>query len=72
MEKMFIKFQNRFVNLQAVSYVETTEDGGMIVELMTRDLPVRLDAAETAEFQQVLARFSFQTRTEERAMTPGS
>ncbi len=63
MEKMFIKLRNRFVNLQAVSYVETTEDGGMALELMNRDHPVRLSAAEAAEFQQVLERCSFQIRS---------
>ncbi len=66
MEKIFIKFQNRFVNLQAVSYVETTEDGGMALDLMHRDHSVRLNAAEAADFQQVLARFSVQIRTEDR------
>ena len=63
MDKTFIKFRNCFVNLQTVSYVERTEDGGMSLTVANRAHPVRLSAAEASEFEEILARFSLQPRT---------
>ena len=62
MDKTFVKLRNCFVNLQTVSYVETTEDGGMSITLTNRDHPVRLSATEASGFQEILGRFLLQAR----------
>ena len=63
MDKTFIKFRNCFVNLQTVSYVERTEDGGVSITVANRDHPVRVSAAEASDLEDILARFSLQPRT---------
>ena len=62
MDKTFIKFRNCFVNLQTVSYVERTEDGGISITVLNRDHPVRLSAAEASDFEGMLTRFLLQPR----------
>ncbi len=62
MERPFIKFQNYFINLEAVVCIESTEDGGMAITLMNREHPIRLGPKEAAEFSQLVARYSLQLR----------
>ena len=63
MDKTFVKCRNAFVNLQSVSYVERTEDGGLSITVVNRDQPVRLSAAEASDFEEILARFLLPPRT---------
>ena len=62
MDRPFIKFRNYFINLEAVACIETTEDGGMAITVMNRDLPIRLGAHDAAAFAQIMGRFSLQLR----------
>ena len=62
MDRPFIKFRNYFINLDAVAYIETTEDGGMALAIMNREHPIRLGPKEATEFAQIMARFSLQLR----------
>ena len=62
MDKTFIKLRNYFVNLHAVSCVESTEDGGIAITLTNRDHPIRLGATEASSFQEILGRFALQAR----------
>lgn len=62
MDRPFIRFRNYFINLQAVTCVETTEDGGMAITVMSREQPIRLGPNEAAEFAQIMGRFSLQLR----------
>ena len=63
MDKTFIKCRNAFVNLQNVSYVERTEDGGISITVVNRDQPVRLNAGEASDFEEILERFLLLPRT---------
>ena len=62
MERPFIKFRNYYINLEAVACIETTEDGGMAVTILNRDQPIRFGPQESAEFTQILGRYSLQLR----------
>ena len=62
MDRPFIKFRNYFINLDAVACIETTEDGGMALTMMSREHPIRLGPKEATEFTQIMARFSLQLR----------
>ena len=63
MDKTFVKLGTCFVNLQSVSYVERTEDGGISITVLNRDHPVRLSGAEAADFEGMLARFLLEPRS---------
>ena len=62
MDRPFIRFGNYFINLEAVACVETTEDGGMAITVISREHPIRLGPNEAAEFSQIMSRYSLQPR----------
>ena len=62
MDRPFIRFQNYFINLEAVACTETTQDGGMAITVMSREHPIRLSPKEATEFVQIMGRFSLQLR----------
>ncbi len=62
MDRPFIRFQNYFINLEAVACTETTQDGGMAITVMSREHPIRLSPKEATEFAQIMGRFSLQLR----------
>ena len=65
MERKFINFRNYFINVEAISCAEMTEDGGMAISMMGRDSPIRLSVNEGSEFRQILSRMSLQMREKE-------
>ncbi len=65
MNRNFINFRNYFINLEAISCAEMTEDGGMAISVMGRQAPIRLSVNEGNEFRQILSRYSLQTRETE-------
>ncbi len=64
MDKLFIKIGTRIVNVKAIAYVETTDDGGAEVVVLQRDQPIRLDRARAVPFLDVLTRFMIPVRGE--------
>jgi hypothetical protein len=65
MERRFINFRNYFINIEAISCAEMTENGGMTISMMGRDSPIRLSVNEGSEFRQILGRVSLQLREKE-------
>ena len=65
MERNFISFRNYFINLEAITFAEMTEDGGMAITVMSRSSPIRLSVNEGQEFRQILSRYCLQFRDKE-------
>jgi hypothetical protein len=63
MEKRFIKIRDHYVNLYAISFAQSTDDGGLAVTVMNRDQPLRLSRDEAQEFLAVLSRFTIPSRS---------
>ena len=64
MERTFIKVRDQIVNLNAICFIESAEDGSLAVTVQNRDKPFRLHGADSAAFMEVMKRFSVEVRAD--------
>jgi len=55
MPRPFLKFQNRIINLEAISDVELTEGGAVVVRMMAPEAVFRLEPPEAKSLLSLLA-----------------